>query len=62
MELAKHNNVQLIWVPGHGGIVANETVDQVAKLKSKYLFIGPEPACGISIGVANKAVRVKRRP
>jgi hypothetical protein len=51
------NRVQLIWVPGHEGIVGNETADQLAKTGSEHPFTGPEPACGISIGVARKAVR-----
>jgi hypothetical protein len=57
MELAKHKRVQLIWVPGHGGIAGNETADQLAKIGAEYPFIGPEPACGISIGFAKKAIR-----
>jgi hypothetical protein len=30
---------------------------QLAKLGSECPFIGPEPACGISAGIAEKAVR-----
>jgi hypothetical protein len=56
-QLARHNRVQLIWVPGHEGIVGNETVDQLARTGSEHPFIGPEPACGISIAVAKKEVR-----
>jgi hypothetical protein len=44
-------------VPGHEGIDGNETEDQLARTGSENLFIGPEPACGISIGAAKKAVR-----
>jgi ribonuclease HI len=57
MQLARHNRVQLIWVSGHEDIVGNETADQLAKTLSEHPFIGPEPACGISVGVAKKAGR-----
>jgi ribonuclease HI len=29
--LAEHNNVQLLWVPGHNRIEGNESANQVAK-------------------------------
>jgi hypothetical protein len=57
MELANHKKVQLVWVPGHEGIAGNETADQLAKTGYDYPFLGPEPACGISMGVAKKAIR-----
>jgi ribonuclease HI len=44
-------------VPGHEGIVSNGKADQLARTGSEHPFIGPEPAWGISIGVAKKAVR-----
>jgi hypothetical protein len=43
-------------VPGHEGIIENEMADQLARTGSEHLFIGPEPVCSISIGVAKKAV------
>jgi hypothetical protein len=56
-QLARHNRVQLIWVPGHEDIVGNETAEQLARTGSEHPFAGPEPACGISVGVSKKAVR-----
>jgi hypothetical protein len=44
-------------VPGHEAFVGDETADQLARTRSEHPFIGPEPACGISIRVAKKAVR-----
>jgi hypothetical protein len=44
-------------MPDHGGITDNETADQIAKFGSECPFVGPEPACGISVRVAKKAVR-----
>jgi ribonuclease HI len=49
VQLAKHNSIQLVWAPGNKGIVGNETADQLAKLGSECPFIGPEPACSISV-------------
>jgi hypothetical protein len=57
IELANHNRVQLVWVPGHEGVAGNETADQLAKIGSEQSFIGPEPACGISMGVVIRAIR-----
>jgi hypothetical protein len=41
----------------HEGIVGNEMTDQLARMGSEHPFIGPEPACGISVGAAKNAVR-----
>jgi hypothetical protein len=56
IQLAKHNRVQLIWVPCHEGIIGDETADQLARTGSGHPFTGPEPPCGISIRVAKKSV------
>jgi hypothetical protein len=47
----------MMWVPGLEGIVGNDTADQLARTGSEHPFIGAEPAHGISIGGAKKAVR-----
>lgn len=39
VQLAEHNGVQLIWVPGHEDIDGNEMVDQLAKLGLERPFI-----------------------
>jgi hypothetical protein len=44
-------------VPGHEGIAGNETADLVARTGSDDPFTGPEPACGVSMGVAKRVVR-----
>jgi hypothetical protein len=56
IQLPRHNRVQLIWVPGHEGIVGNEAADQLTKLRSEHPSIGPELACGNSMRVSKKAV------
>jgi ribonuclease HI len=52
IQLARHNRVQLIWVSGHHGITGNKTANLLTRTGSEHPFTGPEPACGISIGVA----------
>jgi hypothetical protein len=41
----------------HESILYNKTADQLARTGSEHPFIVPEPPCGISVGVAKKAVR-----
>jgi ribonuclease HI len=57
MILAECNKVYLLWVLGHKGIQGNDIANQLASKGSQHLFIGPEPACGISGRVAERAIR-----
>ena len=52
-ELAKNNQVHLVWVPGHSNIVGNEKADEMARIGSSTSFVGPEPFCGYSISNVN---------
>jgi hypothetical protein len=56
-KLAAHKRVQLIWVLVHRGIGGKELPDQLERMGSEYPFMGPELACGISVGIAKKVVR-----
>ena len=47
-SVARWNNIELIWVPGHCGIEGNEIADELARSGSSTKAIGPEPKIGIS--------------
>jgi hypothetical protein len=57
MILAERNKVYLLWVSGNKRIEGNETADQLARKGSLYLFVGHQPACGMSGRVAGRAIR-----
>ena len=54
--LGRHNNLTLMWVPGHQGITGNERADELAKTGGVEQFIGPEPALGLPLGGLRNAL------
>jgi hypothetical protein len=54
--LASLNEITLILVPGHCGILDNEEADKFVRQASAKSLVGPEPALGIPKCSAREAI------
>jgi ribonuclease HI len=59
--LASLNEVTLIWVPGHYGILGNEETDNLARQESAMPLLGPESALGIPKCSAREEIKTEHQ-
>ena len=55
-ELATHNSIQLVWVPGHKGVLGNERAGELAKKGTDTPFTEPEPVLGLPYSMVKRAI------
>jgi hypothetical protein len=55
--LASLNEVTLVWVPRHHGILGNEKADKFGRHASAMPLLSPEPALGILKCLAREAIK-----
>lgn len=55
--LSVHNDVTLVWVPGHEGVRGNDMADKLARKGADVAFHGPEPLFGISMIARKRLVK-----
>ncbi|KAL6417337.1 hypothetical protein ACFW04_014586 [Cataglyphis niger] len=60
-ELARDNEVALVWIPGHSDIRSNEAADQLARVGSEAALVGPEPAVVISCSLGKGEIVIECR-
>ena len=56
-RVGNNNDLSIVWVPGHTGVIGNEEVDKLAKKAASLPVEGPEPFCGISLSVSKAGKR-----
>lgn len=55
--LSERNTVEIVWVPGHSGVIGNEEADELARQGAAEKATGPEPILPIPNCVVKGKVR-----